>query len=177
MPDATTGTSTSPTGPNGVVGFDAFEIWRQYQVVAMHFNDLLMRLRAQSLAAVATVATVAGVVVKSDVNTGLRWGTLAAVFGALFLFWIAIWVLDSLYYNRLLLGAVDALIELEAQSATSSRVGQLILSTRIERAVAEQHPARSARRGRGSATWWFYLIVALVLALAFVGSLIAAWMF
>lgn len=143
--------------------FDTFETWKQYQAVAMHFNDLLMRLRSASLAAVGAFAAIAGVVVKTDVAPDLRWGTLAGVFLLLASFWLAMWVLDFQYYNRLLIGAVDALIELEEHSKTSAKIDQLVLSTRIEAVVAEGKRPGRGKLGREGARWWFYSIVFVTL--------------
>lgn len=141
-------------------GFDLFRVWKEYEALAMHFNDLLMRLRSQSLAAVATFATAASVLLKTDaIGTDFSWGTLATVFGSLFVFWIAIWLLDFFYYNRLLLGAIDALEEIEKESKTASRVFQIELSTRIEKAI--KRPRKRRRRSKG--LWLFYGIVALLL--------------
>ena len=35
-----------------------FELWKSYEDVAMHFNDLLIRLRIQALAALATISSI-----------------------------------------------------------------------------------------------------------------------
>lgn len=35
-----------------------FELWKSYEDVAMHFNDLLIRLRTQALAALATISSI-----------------------------------------------------------------------------------------------------------------------
>lgn len=91
--------TTKSSHENSGGRFDTFETWKQYQAVAMHFNDLLMRLRSASLAAVGAFAAIAGVVVKTDVAPDLRWGTLAGVFLLLACFWVAMWVLDFQYYK------------------------------------------------------------------------------
>ena len=57
-------------------GFDLLGLWKEYEAVAMHFNDLLIRIRTQSLAAVAAFATVAGLLLKEEsISHELRWGT------------------------------------------------------------------------------------------------------
>ena len=163
-----TNTARSSKATSTEAGFPLFETWKQYERVAMHFNDLLLKIRTQSLAAVATVATVAGVVLRSEgVTPRVRWGMLSAMFGALTVFWIAIWILDFCYYNRLLLGAVDALLALENASTSSRRIGHLDLSTRIEATVRRNEPRWSAEyRGRAKGRWAFYLLVFAVLAVA-----------
>jgi hypothetical protein len=163
-------TNTVRSGKSALTeaGFPLFETWKQYERVAMHFNDLLLKIRTQSLAAVATVATVAGVVLRSEgVTPHVRWGMLSALFGALTVFWIAIWILDFCYYNRLLLGAVDALLAVEKASTSGRRIGHLDLSTRIEATVRRSEPRSPADdRGGEKGRWAFYLLVFAVLAVA-----------
>ncbi len=150
---------------------DAFETWKQYQQVAMHFNDLLMRLRSQSLAAVAAFSAIAGVVLKAEVDASFRWGALAGVFLLLSLFWLAIWILDFCYYNRLLIGAVDALIDIERATAEGRPITELNLSTRIERVVSERRKPENGKLGRERARWLFYSIVFVALFGAFLYSI------
>lgn len=136
-----------------------FALWSEYERVAMHFNDLIIRLRTQSLGGVAAVATVATVLSRGDITHEVRWGTLTATFFLLSLFWVAVWVLDFGYYNRLLLGAVDALIELEKQSANGTHARKIDLSTRIEAAVLRGKSGRTDPARRTWARWLFYGIV------------------
>ncbi|MEO8455374.1 MAG: hypothetical protein ABI454_09450 [Sphingomicrobium sp.] len=96
--------------------YDTQSLWEKYEDIAMHFNDLLMKLRMQSLAGIAALSTVIGVFAKEGIGgVKIEWGVAEALFTALALFWVAIWSLDFLYYNRLLMGAVTALKELEAE--------------------------------------------------------------
>ena len=94
-------------------------LWEHYETIAMHFNDLLIRLRTQSLAGVAAISAVVGIFAKEggagDIH--LDWQIAQAIFLAMTGFWIAIWCLDMGYYNRLLSGAVDAIEELEKKTA------------------------------------------------------------
>ena len=46
-----------------------FEVWVKYEEITMHFNDLLIKLRTQALAAVAALATI------------VAWGDLPADLG------------------------------------------------------------------------------------------------
>src|SRR6266705_4175567 len=110
-------------------GFDRFQVWREYEGVAMHFNDLIIRLRSQSLGGVAAAATLAAVVARNDTTAELRWGLLTGAFALLCIFWVAVWILDMGYYNRLLVGAVDALLTLESESQGSATVDRIVLST------------------------------------------------
>jgi hypothetical protein len=131
----------------------------------MHFNDLLIRLRTQALAGVAAISTLVSIFARSGTDLSMSWEVSAGVFGILCLFWIAIWIIDFWYYNKLLIGAVTALVTLEELSKTKSRIRQIDLSTTVENAVA------GASRGRNKARAFklrpgpraFYLIVFLAL--------------
>jgi hypothetical protein len=39
-----------------------FELWKYYENVAMHFNDLIIKLRIQSIGGLAALATIMGIV-------------------------------------------------------------------------------------------------------------------
>jgi hypothetical protein len=164
-------------------GFDLFEVWKKYEELAQHFNDLLMRLRSQSLGAVAAFATAASVLLKGDaIGTDFRWGSLVAVFSSLSVFWLAIWMLDFLYYNRLLLGAVDALEKIEDESTRRNRIFEINLSTRIEAVVARRmkyveekrdvHGKKKSSLKRAKGLWWFY---GLVMGLLLLATGISCW--
>jgi len=73
---------------------------------------------------------------KSDLGSfSYSWEIAGFVFLALALFWIAIWIVDFGYYNKLLIGAVAALLELEHKSRTSDIALEINLSTRVEESV------------------------------------------
>lgn len=154
-------------------GWPIFEVWDKYETIAMHFNDLLIKLRTQALAAVAALSTIIGIFSKSGGETQSTWQVVAFTFFVLLLFWVAIWVLDFCYYNPLLMGSVVALTQLERASQTSMRIRTIDMSLMIERAVAKDLPPNpwSLRtrwtlvRGR----WIFYSLVGfgLVFGLGF----------
>lgn len=74
------------------------ELWAKYEDIAIHFNDLLMRLRSQSLAAIAAISTLVGIFTRTDVpNVHLEWLVATFILGALTFFWAAIACLDLLY--------------------------------------------------------------------------------
>jgi hypothetical protein len=108
------------------------DLWSKYEDIAMHFNDLLMRLRTQSLAGIAAVSTLVGLFTKETVaNIQMGWLAATAIFTAMAAFWIAIWCLDFLYYNRLLIGAVTAIRRLEAKTGKEPATS-IDISTTIE---------------------------------------------
>lgn len=118
-------------------GADLFEVWKEYEGIAMHFNELIIQLRVRALAGVATISALVGFL-SQEGNTpkNFRWGILAAVFVMLALVWAAIWFLDRYYYNRLLLGSVRAILEIEKASESQTRITNLNISHRIEETIA-----------------------------------------
>jgi len=128
----------TPTPPRELEGdrFRTFEVWKKYEDIAMHFNDLISKLRFQALAGVAGLS--ASIVLLADrlSGPGRSPATLAAVaFLALAVLWIALWVLDFLYYNRLLLGAVDEIVRVEKETQFSNKIGRLAFSETVKNAV------------------------------------------
>jgi len=145
------------TGP---CSLDVFSVWKEYEGVAMHFNDLLIRLRTQALGGVAALAALAGIMVRGDLAPTLRWSVLACSFLLLILFWVAVWILDMRYYNRLLHGAVKALLEIEEASRENMPAPSLVLSTRIEETAEQGISLTVAGKpcfgGGRLPIWWFY---------------------
>jgi hypothetical protein len=150
-------------------GYEIFEVWRAYEDIAMHFNDLLIKLRVQALAGVAAISALVGFLSKGDTPEDFRWGIVAGMFLILTLFWIAIWFLDFRYYNRLLFGAVAGIIEIEKRSEKSTTISQLRLSHLIEQAVVGDVHSLS-RAGWLSGRHWFYILVLFALLLGLYAS-------
>lgn len=148
-------------------GWPIRELWEKYEDITMHFNDLILKLRTAALAGVAALSTLVGIFAKSDPgHFGITWEIALCVFIGLSLFWIAIWILDFSYYNKLLIGAVAALIELETLSATQNTIPQIKLSTLVERSVASKIPFELTRWQKLNILWgrWtFYSIVLFAL--------------
>ena len=138
------------------------DAWEKHENIAMHFNELILKIRIQALGALAAIVTVGGILVKTlPSESHIPWGLLAVVFLVLSLFWVAIWLLDFLYYNRLLRGAVHSILLLEDAINFGSDI-DFNMSHKIEAAVFGEIPARAGKRiewGR----WLFYSIVAFVL--------------
>jgi hypothetical protein len=150
----------------------AQSLWEKYEDIAMHFNGLLLRLRSQALAGIAALSTVVGIFTKegnSDVHRD--WLVATAIFIALALFWVAIWCLDILYYNRLLMGAVEALVKLEDEHKQRS-VHHIHMSTHIDGEFSQNLWGRKLSRFSG--VLWFYGIVFVVIS---AGALFSGYMY
>lgn len=106
---------------------DKLETWEKYEDIAMHFNDLLMRLRTQALAGIAAISTLVGIFSKDNIlEVQSSWLVAGYIFLGLSALWIAIGVLDVCYYNRLLIGAVASLVNLEKGEKVQTVLTQLI---------------------------------------------------
>src|SRR5579872_154220 len=165
IPEKTPAVTGSNGGSNSKTNdhkppFNLFFVWKEYEGVAMHFNDLLIRLRTQALGGVAALAALAAVMVRGDLAPLLRWSVLACAFFLLLLFWVAVWILDMRYYNRLLHGAVKALLEIEELSSRNQPLSWLSLSTHIEetaeRGISRSFKDRTCFGGGRMPVWWFY---------------------
>ena len=144
-------------------GWDVFVVWKKHEDIAMHFNDLIMRLRTQAIAGVAALSALVGIFAKEDASSARdSWEVATMVFFGLAIFWIAVFCLDMGYYNRLLSGAVAELVRLEKASATTKRISSIQLSSRIEEVVqGKRHDERTWERYVRSriGIWLFYAIV------------------
>ncbi len=134
---------------------EALALWSKYEDIAMHFNDLLMRLRSQSLAGIAAISTLVGLFTKGASTTmKTDWLAAGAIFIGMALFWISIWCLDLLYYNRLLMGAVTEIRSLEKDLNGRSNI-KVAMSTTIEEEFS--------RQGRFLGVTLFYGIVLITI--------------
>lgn len=140
------------------------QLWEKYEDVAMHFNDLLIRLRTRSLAGVAAISTLVGIFTKegtADIAT--EWLIATAIFSAMALFWVAIFFLDLFYYNRLLMGAVTAVTGLEDASQSDQPFTSGINLSSVIKREFETGAWESPKRFHG--VYVFYGIVWAVILL------------
>ncbi len=147
-----------------------FELWKAYEDVAMHFNDLIIKLRIQALAALVTFSSI--IIVLRETET-INQITIFYLLLFILAGWISIWVLDMRYYNRLLEGSVDALLKIEKVSFKNFKkeVENIALSTSIEKAFKKKlnHEKQSWIKDSRNL---FYLIfsLAIIIMQLFVGS-------
>lgn len=132
-------------------------VWSEYEKVAMHFNDLMMRWRLQAIGGMAALVTLAGFVVGDAHDVATRYRAMLILAGLLTFVWIGVALIDLRYYRRLLKGAVRAILAIE------ERTTDLRLSTIIEEEA--QGPGRWA-------PYAFYLIGFIPLA----AIVVWAWM-
>lgn len=95
---------------------DKFELWKEYEKIATHFNELLIQLRVRALGGLGVIVAIISFAAKTKENPEINWELVMLSFAILSVIWIAIGIIDLFYYNRLLLGAVQATIKLENQN-------------------------------------------------------------
>jgi hypothetical protein len=103
--------------PLDIKAWTVHDLWAKYEDIAMHFNDLLIRLRTQALAGVGALSTLVGIFTKTE-SIHISWQIASDVFVLLIMFWVAIWAIDRCYYNRLLVGAVNASISIKSRRSS-----------------------------------------------------------
>jgi len=146
---------------------DVQALWAKYEDIATHFNDLLLRLRSQGLAGIAAISTLVGIFNKADSNAQSDWLAATCIFVALAFFWIAIACLDLLYYNKLLEGAIAALLDLERKIASSAYNG-IRMTTTIDAEFKRSRLGKVVSRFYGVPI--FYAVVLATIAIGAVFS-------
>ena len=127
---ADTNGSVRGTAASSSLNSDVLELWKKYEDVAMHFNDLLMRWRLQAMGGLAGLVTLAGFVVGDAATLDARYRAMLILSGVLTFGWVGVALIDLFYYRRLLRGAVNALLAIEKSHPT------ITLSTAIENEAA-----------------------------------------
>lgn len=59
-----------------------FDTWKKYEDIAMHFNDLIIRLRIQSIGGIAALAAILGIFLtdtKSNIDITFNYGLASIV--------------------------------------------------------------------------------------------------
>lgn len=109
---------------------DVIDLWYHYEQVAMHFNELIMQYRLQLMGGLGAIGALSGYLIGGNVKDQQERNWLRAlVSSGLLLLLTAAAALDLFYYDRLLQGAVDALVDYEHKHP------QINLSTLIEKKV------------------------------------------
>lgn len=150
-----------------------FALWEKYESVAMHFNELIIRLRTQALGALAGVVALSGLAINfaQKAESKVQWWIL---FGTLLFFvfaWIALWILDMLYYDKLLGGAVKALLEHEQKTKLADSADfRINLSTKIsDEFKNRKRPEDTNRHRRVIHRFYALVLIGLIIGLAYTG--------
>lgn len=97
------------------------ESWKVTIEVQMHFNELEMKVRSFAITVLAAFLAAVGFVLKEDLELrifGKGLSLSGMILLAAILCWGAFYLMDRLWYHRLLRGAVNQGISLENQAKT-----------------------------------------------------------
>lgn len=102
------------------------QLWYHYEEIAMHFNQLIIQYRLQLMGGAGAIGALASYLIGSKVDDAyrrhfLRFGVAVGMLLIIF----AAAVLDICYYDKLLQGAVDALLQFEEEHP------EIYMSTKI----------------------------------------------
>ena len=107
------------------------ELWFHYEEIAMHFNELIMQYRLHLMGGAGAIGALLSYLIGGKVEDESRRHLLRFVVSLILLLFVsAAAALDLLYYNQLLQGAVDALLEFEREHPPIN------MSTLIEKRVS-----------------------------------------
>lgn len=112
---------------------EIIQLWFHYEEIAMHFNELLLRYRMQLMGGAGAIGTLLSYLIGSRIkDVTVRHWVVFVVSLVLLVIISAAAALDLFYYNQLLLGAVDALLEFENMHPIIN------MSTRIEEQISNR---------------------------------------
>jgi hypothetical protein len=115
-------TAAVPTKNDGLTVLDrmnvAVEMWKKTVDVQEHFNDIELRIRNLAITVLGAVFSVAGLILKDARSSRLP--ALVVFLGAVLC--LAFYFMDRWWYHRLLHGAVENGLQLEAYIAEGSGV-------------------------------------------------------
>jgi hypothetical protein len=109
---------------------DTIALWYHYEEIAMHFNTLIIQFRLQLIGGVGAIGAAAAYLIGGKVEGAAQRAWLRTIVAAgLFVLILVAAMLDLFYYDRLLRGAVDALLDFERNHS------EIQMSTLIEKRV------------------------------------------
>ena len=112
------------------------EEWKVVIETQMHFNDLILRFRSVTLTVFVTLVAAAATVLKSVPALNI---SPYVLYGVPLVFWLTTFVVDLLYYHRLLLGSVAHAAKFD-KSEMMKRYALFGMTACIKRHV---HPPKS----------------------------------
>jgi hypothetical protein len=145
------------------------EVWKTTIDVQKHFNELEMRVRSVAITILAAFLAAAGYTVKEGLSLRVFGGEIplaVLVFSAASICWSAFYLMDGLWYHRLLRGAVAHGLKVEeALKETLPEIG-------LTQSIGEASPflVKGRKIGSKQKMNWFYGSILVLLLGGAVGS-------
>ncbi len=118
----------------GISVQQTLDLWRHYEEIAMHFNELIIQYRLQLMGGAGAIGGILAYLGSKIDDISRRHSLRAWLSTGLLVILFAAAYLDLGYYNKLLRGAVDALILIEKTQP------ELYISTMIENRFNDRFP-------------------------------------
>lgn len=94
---------------------NVINLWFHYEQVAMHFNELIIEYRLHLMSAIGGIGAFSGYLISGKVHSRLMRSELTVLVSTiLIIVFLAAAMLDLCYYDKLLQGSIDALVQFEA---------------------------------------------------------------
>lgn len=141
------------------------EAWKVTVEVQMHFNELEMKVRSFAITVLAAFLAAVGFVLREDLSInlfGLSLSLSGMILLAAILCWGSFYLMDRLWYHRLLRGAVNHGIALEIEAKSS--FPELNLGQEIS--LASPVTIRGKKYGSNRKIDFFYGLIASILLAA-----------
>lgn len=141
------------------------EAWKKTVDVQMHFNELEMKVRSFAITVLAAFLAAVGFVLKENLEVelfGFELSLTGMILLAALLCWGAFYLMDRLWYHRLLRGAVNHGIELESKAKET--FPELDLANQI--GLASPVEIRGKKLGSDRKIDFFYGVIGLVICIA-----------
>ena len=110
-----------------------FKKWIFYQETARHFNELIIDLRTKSLTVVVSLSAASLIISQKLIVQFISNFIISCAIFVIYLFWKCIYIIDIYYYQNLLIGTVQTILE----SEESDKLG-LNLSRNISKSTSEK---------------------------------------
>ena len=145
------------------------EVWKTTIDVQKHFNELEMRIRSVAITVLAAFLAAAGYTMKERLRLdifGKEISLTVLILGAAAVCWASFYVMDRLWYHRLLKGAVAH--GLKVEGALLAEIPEIGLTSSI--GAASPIMLGKHKIGSDQKMDWFYGCVFLLLILSALGS-------
>lgn len=144
------------------------EYWKTVVAMQMHFNDMCIRTRWLGLTAIATLMAASAVAAKDNIKvhvphdpvSPIALSSILMIVALLLL--LALWLLDTQYYYKMLLASVNYGEKLEEQVTADLELGNEGVTKAISKKIT--------RWRAWLVSTMFYLLIGAVLVLFLVGS-------
>ncbi|UZE46994.1 hypothetical protein ONR75_18490 [Rhodopseudomonas sp. P2A-2r] len=144
------------------------EYWKQIVSIQMHFNDMCIRTRWLGLTAIATLMAAAAVSAKDNIKIHIPYdpvspvGLSSVLMVVALMLLLALWLLDTKYYYKMLIASVEYGEEFERAVMADLHVSNSGITAYIS--------SKMTREKASLVSASFYFLIGSVISLFLIGS-------